>query len=160
MKIIKNVIEYKDINNSSRYGKNGISINFNRLIKADYNSNWGNKRRIKKYKINDIDEVITNKEVDFYITELNNYLKPYIKRGGKVIIIRLPSSGYYREKENKLYPKNRVWERIKNETKTATLHFEDYKELSKFKCGDASHLDYKDAPDFTKLLAEVLNDFI
>ena len=78
-------------------------------------------------------------------------------RGGKVILVRYPSTEKVRELENKFAPRQAFWDRIANETGAdKSFHFEDHPTLSNFTCPEWSHLSSEDATRFTEELINLL----
>jgi hypothetical protein len=77
-------------------------------------------------------------------------------RGGRVVYIRLPIVGGVKDIENELFPREKFWDVLAGNTRAASVHFEDFAELSDFQPPDGSHLDYRDAKRFTKVLSEVI----
>jgi hypothetical protein len=80
------------------------------------------------------------------------------ERGGRVVFIRPPSSGWVRETENAISPRPGFWDRILAATGAPGVHFEDYPELSGFTCPEWSHLTAEDAARFTRALLPILQD--
>lgn len=81
-------------------------------------------------------------------------------RGGRVVFVRLPTSGEVWELDEQYYPKKLYWDVFAQRTAAATLHFKDYETLASFECPDGSHLDYRDAAVFTRNLAEIVKEKI
>ena len=83
-------------------------------------------------------------------------------RGGQVVFIRAPSTGWVRDIENEGAPREGFWERILSVTGAPGIHFEDHPGLSEFDCPEWSHLTAEDATRFTRslmpLLERVLKD--
>ena len=73
-------------------------------------------------------------------------------RGGKVVFVHFPVSKQMFAK----YPKNLFWDRLKNNSSVEMIHFTDVKSLNRYQCPDGAHLDFRDAPDFTKSLIHEL----
>jgi hypothetical protein len=73
-------------------------------------------------------------------------------RGGKVVFLRLPSTEKLRAIENKHTPRPQIWDRLLQNTAAPGIHFEDYPQLSGFDCPEWSHLNKKDATEFTRRL--------
>ncbi|TDR20758.1 hypothetical protein [Marinicella litoralis] len=97
--------------------------------------------------------------------DLDQYLAGVIKdvdsiraRGGDVIFIRLPSSGDYRPRENRLQPRAEYWERLLKDTQSIGVHFEDHETLQGFRIPEWSHLHSEDAPKFTAALIPLINE--
>ena len=99
-----------------------------------------------------------------FMDHMNNTLKnakehvsKIQQRGGKVILVRYPSTEKVRELENKFAPRPGFWDRIVRETGAdQSFHFEDHPTLSGFTCPEWSHLSKKDATRFTKALVDLL----
>lgn len=79
-------------------------------------------------------------------------------RGGKVLFLRMPSADPILEAEKKSFPREKYWDRLLSETKSDGIHYEDYPELSKYKCLDWSHLTPADARTFTADLMKIIED--
>ncbi len=88
--------------------------------------------------------------------KLEEFVARIQERGGKVIYIRMPSSGKLWDAQEARYPKSVYWDALAGRTKAMTIHFRDYAELSQYQCPDWSHLDYRQAEDFTRNLVKVL----
>ena len=80
-------------------------------------------------------------------------------RGGQIVFVRCPSSGWYRDQENKEYPRERFWNVLLEKTGAKGYHFEDYPELNKYFCPEWSHLATPDAKVFTHdLVTHMIQD--
>lgn len=77
-------------------------------------------------------------------------------RGGKVVFVRMPSSGELRQLEERLTPRAAVWDRLLKDTGSPGIWFEDHPELTGFECPEWSHLSAADSVEFTKRLAPFL----
>lgn len=74
-------------------------------------------------------------------------------RGGHVAFVVFPISGFVREIEDRMFPRERFWNRFAEEIGVPTLHFADDAFLSTISCPDGSHLDFRDRPRFSLALA-------
>lgn len=92
---------------------------------------------------------------DFATTEMKRINGLIEKKGGKLILLRLPTTGERWPLDEKIYPK-KYWDRLHEWSGALTIHFKDYPELSGFECPDTSHLDALDAPIFTRNLARIV----
>ncbi len=90
--------------------------------------------------------------------ELEPYVQAIQGRGGRVLFLRLPTTGDHFTYDEFMFPKGMYWDRFAAQTSALCLHFKDLPQLSAFDCPDTSHLDRKDAPRFTRELAKVLED--
>lgn len=88
--------------------------------------------------------------------ELEPSIRKIQDRGGRVVIVRFPTTGESWEMDEAHYPKASYWDRFADGSSATVLHFKDLPPLDAFDCPDTSHLDEKDAPAFTKALAEEL----
>ncbi len=79
------------------------------------------------------------------------------QRGGKVIFVRYPSTGYMRDQERKTRPRSEYWDRLIADTGCPSVHFEDHDELRNFDCPEWSHLTQSDAIKFTHRLYAIIN---
>jgi len=77
-------------------------------------------------------------------------------RGGRVIFIRFPSTGWLREWEAETAPRAECWDPLIAESGCLGIHFEDHDELRGFDCPEWSHLTAADAVKFTEGLASIL----
>lgn len=76
------------------------------------------------------------------------------KRIGLAVVF-MPMSGPRWEWEQRILPRPFYWKSLEATAGVPTVHFEDYPEL-RVECPDTSHLDSRDAPAFTRSLAEIL----
>jgi hypothetical protein len=83
-------------------------------------------------------------------------LEKFKARGGKVILIRFPSSGGLLQFENEVFSRENYWEEIVAAADVPAYHFEDYEQLNQFYCPEWSHLSAQDASTFTTELARIL----
>lgn len=77
-------------------------------------------------------------------------------RGGDVLFLRPPSSGWLREFEAERFPRETHWDLLLEETGAAGIHFEDHPELAHFECPEWSHLSAGDAEEFSRALVPIL----
>jgi hypothetical protein len=77
-------------------------------------------------------------------------------RGGEVVFVRMVTSGGVRNIEDTRYPRERYWDRLLQRTGGKGITFEDVPALARFECPEGSHLDYRAAPEYTRLLAREL----
>ncbi|HDL08174.1 MAG TPA: hypothetical protein ENG35_05480 [Desulfobacteraceae bacterium] len=114
----------------------------------------------QKYRIKRIGELykknppMAPKEWLKHAAKIGRYVKRITERGGKVVFIRLPSTGKHWELDNKFYPKKEYWDKIASVTGACTIHFQDISGMKQLVCPDTSHLDYRQAPLFTRVMAE------
>lgn len=76
-------------------------------------------------------------------------------RGGKVLLLAMPTSGLVSEIDERRYPRRLYWDRLVSATSAQTLHWQDHPELAGFECPDGSHLDRRDRRRFTEAFVRV-----
>ena len=77
-------------------------------------------------------------------------------RGGRVVFIRMPSSGDLRVVEDRLTPRAAVWDRLLRESGAPGIYADDYPELCSFTLPEWSHLSAADSVEFTRRLVPYL----
>jgi hypothetical protein len=73
-------------------------------------------------------------------------------RGGKIVFLRLPSTGELKALEDRITPRSQIWDRVMKDTAAPGIYFEDFPELSSFDCPEWSHLSAGDSVEFSKRL--------
>lgn len=79
------------------------------------------------------------------------------RRGGRVIFVLYPESGYIREIDDRLYPRARFWDLFAVGVGAQTLNYIDDPVLDGFVCPDGSHLDFRQRAAFTSALLAALH---
>ncbi len=93
------------------------------------------------------------------IVSINADVEKIQARGGRVVFIRMPSSGEIRAIESKTWPREIYWDVFAANSSAMTIHFEDHASLASIDCcPDGSHMDVKDAKVFTRKLMDILID--
>lgn len=82
--------------------------------------------------------------------------KTFINRGGNLILLRSPSTGYFRNKENNFFSRPEYWDELLEEINVKGYHFEDYEKFKNLDCPEWSHLSATDAQFFTTELVKIL----
>lgn len=77
-------------------------------------------------------------------------------RGGRVVMVRLPTTGEWWELDRSDFPREQYWDRFAAATTATTIHFEDVPALNEFELPDTSHLDVSDQDSFTRALVNEL----
>jgi hypothetical protein len=78
-------------------------------------------------------------------------------RGGKVVFLRMPSTGDLRVVEDRLAPKAQVWDRVLKDTGAPGIFADDHAELASFDLPEWSHLSAADSVTFTERLVPYLH---
>ena len=76
-------------------------------------------------------------------------------RGGRVVFIRLPTSGRHWEIDEENYARAEYWDRFAASTRALAIHFRDVPGLN-VECPDTSHLGLEESRRFTEALADEL----
>lgn len=79
-------------------------------------------------------------------------------RGGNLILVRCPSTGFYKTIESEFFPRTEFWNELLKQAKVKGYHYADYPQLSQFDCPEWSHLSAKDAAIFTIELTKIMID--
>ncbi len=83
----------------------------------------------------------------------DRYAKLIQERGGKVSIVRFPTTGEFWKLEQAAYPRAQYWDRFAAVSSATLIHFKDLP-TANLPCGDQSHLDGRHAPAFTEALLD------
>lgn len=79
-------------------------------------------------------------------------------RGGKIILLRLPSGGFFKELESNFLPRKDFWDELVQKANVPAYHYTDYDVFEGFELPEWSHLSGPDADIFTKQLVKILID--
>jgi hypothetical protein len=90
------------------------------------------------------------------LPDLKHWVQAIQSRGGKVALLRLPTSGEHWELDQRQYPRTSYWDQLAARTGAVTVHFADVEALQAFELPDGSHIDYRDSPAFTNPLLDHL----
>jgi hypothetical protein len=82
--------------------------------------------------------------------------KKFMERGGNLILVRCPSSGWIKGGEDKFLSREEFWEPLVNASKAKAYYFEDYDQFKNLICPEDSHLSAKDARFFTTELVRIM----
>ena len=77
-------------------------------------------------------------------------------RGGRVVFLVMPVSRAVREIEEEHAPRAKYWDRLAARTQATVIHFADEPSLQ-LECAEGSHLDYREAREFTRHFANILS---
>lgn len=116
-----------------------------------------NKRIARSGDFNTIPTEIEKAEFESVIGhELKVLAEKIHRRGGKLVLIRMPTTGEHWIYDERAYPRSDYWDKLRTVPFVDTIHFMDYPELNKFECPDTSHLEEKDAREFTRALGNMI----
>jgi hypothetical protein len=91
-----------------------------------------------------------------HLDEIDSWVQRIQDRGGRVIFLRMPTTGEYRQVEIKTFPRAAFWDRFAKQTSAETWHFEDIPELAAMTCAEGTHLHTEDAQTFTEVICRKL----
>lgn len=98
------------------------------------------------------------KRFEAMLEEIRADVEAIRARGGDVAFVRLPSTGHFREVENTVFPRERVWEPIVAAADAVSVHFEDHPELMDVRIPEWSHVSARDKTRFTRDLVRILRE--
>ncbi len=98
----------------------------------------------------------SGQKLDSFLISIKNDCDKIKARGGQVLFVRTPSSGWYWEGEQKMFPREKYWDRLLSFTNCPGIHFKDYPAIDHFVCPEWSHLKPKDAVVFTENFVQIL----
>jgi hypothetical protein len=96
--------------------------------------------------------------LEAYFNLLKNAIARIKARGGRVIMIRPPSTGSVLAREKKSYPREQYWDRLLKYTGMDGIYYSDYPDMAFFTCPEESHLSPADAAAYTKALIRILKE--
>lgn len=82
--------------------------------------------------------------------------KKYMERGGNLILLRCPSSGLFKEVEDKGFPREAFWDELVKRTGAKAYNYQDYPQFEDLFLPEWSHLATEDAQFFTKEFIKIL----
>jgi hypothetical protein len=90
------------------------------------------------------------------IPEVASMVDAITARGGRVMFVVFPESGYVRDIDDRILPRTSFWDAFAAGSHAPSVNFRDSPALAAFSCPDGSHLDYRDRERFTSALVSVL----
>ncbi len=82
--------------------------------------------------------------------------KKFMQRGGNLILVRCPSSGWIKGGEDKFLSRADLWDPLVKATNANAYYFEDYDQFKNLECPEWSHLSAEDARFFTTELVKIM----
>lgn len=83
-------------------------------------------------------------------------VKRFKARGGNLILVQCPSTGYYKDSEAQFAPRKEYWDELLKQAQVKGYNYQDYAQLNHFDCPEWSHLSAEDADTFTVELAKIM----
>lgn len=90
--------------------------------------------------------------LDYY----SGLVKEFTARGGRVVFIRPPVTGFYLETEFQLYPREEYWDKLLAQSGCFGIHFSDFEELSQMNPPEWSHLNRAESDQYTATIIRIL----
>ena len=87
---------------------------------------------------------------------LDKLVQKIQQRGGKVSLIRLPVGPALWDISESAFPRAVFWDRLASRSSATVVHYRDEPSLSSYPLPDESHLDFREAPAFSRALAIVV----
>ncbi len=91
------------------------------------------------------------------VEKVSQLVEKIHQRGGKVILLRMPTDKGHWQLDEQYYPKDKFWQDLAQIPHVQAIHFQDFPQLSHFALADSSHLDQTDAIAFTRALLPLLS---
>ena len=85
-------------------------------------------------------------------------VEKFKQRGGNLILVRCPSSGFFKDVEAKGFPRKDFWNPLVEKAKVKAYHYDDYPQFRNLNLPEWSHLALEDAQFFTKELIAILKN--
>ncbi|UCF68515.1 MAG: hypothetical protein JSV80_04255 [Acidobacteriota bacterium] len=101
---------------------------------------------------------VAKKMFEELLDEVDANVRKIRERGGEVVFVRAPSSGPFREVENKAFPREKTWDVLLQHTGAVGVHFEDYGDLSDVQTPEWSHIRAGETERFTRALIAHLRE--
>jgi len=95
-------------------------------------------------------------KIDGDINAVESMVSRIQARGGRVVFVRMPTTGRTAVAEEEHTPRAKTWDVMASKSRAILIHFADYPSLASCDCPDESHLDAADAPRFTAALARII----
>ena len=121
--------------------KTSVDTSFANLIKKFWKSGGTDTPRLQK-----------EETMSFFLKDA----KKFKERGGNLILLRCPSTGYYKDREAKYISRVEFWDELVEQADVKSYHYNDYEALRNFDCPEWSHLSAKDAKTFTTEIVKIL----
>jgi hypothetical protein len=86
------------------------------------------------------------------VREIDQMVQRLRSRGGRVVFLRAPSTGAGWIRDQAEHATLARWDRFARHSSAVCIHFRDVPQMRNLTCPDGSHLDYRDAPHFTRAL--------
>jgi hypothetical protein len=135
------------------FGKVTLDRNMSMIIKASTDTAFANTiKKIWQYFGKAAPPPDKKSTMDFFLKDA----KKFKERGGNLILLRCPSSGFYKEVEAKFLPRKEYWNELVKQSGAIGYHYNDYEQLNHFECPEWSHLSEKDAILFTEEFAKII----
>jgi hypothetical protein len=90
------------------------------------------------------------------LSSLKTLVSKIQSRGGRVILVYLPTQGEIARIDEVRFPKAIYWDRLAKATGAETIHYKDYPALLNGDLPDGVHLDYRQTGQFTDALGRIV----
>ena len=94
--------------------------------------------------------------LDSFFNAIKTSVDKIRARGGIVLFVRTPSSGYYWALDTQNFPRDKYWDKLISYVSCEGIHFKDFEDIAHFECPEWSHLSQPQAIIFTKKIVEIL----
>jgi hypothetical protein len=94
--------------------------------------------------------------IDVIMHHYVSLAKKFKSRGGRMVFICPPVSGKYLESETVLYPKDKYWDRLIQESESPGYYYSDHPDTKYLNPPEWSHLNKRDADIYTRTIIGLL----
>ena len=108
--------------------------------------------RTKQLRQQSMSRFLSPERLEKWLHHVETLVKILRDRGGDVVFLNMPTSGFIRENERETVPRATYWDALAASTTALAIHFEDHPELAGFRAPDGGHLDMRDTPLFSRAL--------
>ncbi|MDB5025665.1 MAG: hypothetical protein JWP78_3420 [Mucilaginibacter sp.] len=105
---------------------------------------------------NDRTPPMSGKPLDSVMQSVKSDVDKIKARGGQVIFVRTPSTGFFFMGEQKGFPRKAYWDRLLAVTGCQGIYFGDYPAIARLDCPEWSHLSPQGAITYTRNLVSIL----
>ena len=140
-----------------------ISMRADRYLAVDYGMVDIEAHRAARIRRNEeryeywADHTPTVRLFDDSLAVLEERVQAIHQRGGEVALIRFPTGSTLWATAESVFPRDTFWDRLSASSSATVLHYRDEAGLSSFTLPDESHVDFRDAPAFTRALAAAVS---
>ena len=156
--IVRELINRSELPNSPLY----LSLRANRQYEPDFSLTdpikQQNNRITDLVRRHDYLQTIIDDSWPTAIRNLKEPIDVIQKRGGCVVLIRMPINGRWLEQDQRVFAGPKFWDNVLDELNVVGVHYNDIPEIESYPLPDAQHIDVRQQQKFTNALIDELLD--